>query len=376
MNQKEVSEIRRRFRPDRSNITHIRGCFVNEKGEIVTQFNQSLALMDADEGEKFLALLKRTLSGTLGKNLLDISFSTQQVVDSPEHRLLMDLRSSALKDDQVVQTFFQQVIGSLSLEDNYLILLAQDTYDVPHRSQDAQGDLEDADSEVYSYILCSICPVKQTKPALSYSLHENEFHNQEVGFVVAAPELGFLFPAFDARTANIYNALYYSRSASDSHTEFVNAIFHQDPPMPAQEQKETFQFILGDTLAQDCRFEVVQTVDQQLREMIQEHKEAKEEEPLTLSKGAVKAVLSSCGVEPERVHAFEERYDRTFGADAQLPPKNLIETKFEVQTPDVVIRVKPECSDLVQTRIIDGRKYILIRADEGVQVNGVDIHIS
>ncbi len=376
MTEKEVSELRRRFRGDRSNITHIRGCFVNEKGEIVTQFNQSLALMQQEESDKFLALLKRTLSGSLGKNLLDISFSTQQVADSPEHRLLMDLRHCALKDEAVVQTFFQQVIGALTLEENYLILLAQDTYDVPHRSQDGMGDLEDSSAQVFSYILCSICPVKQTKPALSYSLNDNAFHNQDVNFVVAAPEPGFLFPAFDQRTANIYNALYYSRSATDSHPEFVNAIFHQDPPMPAQEQKETFQFILGEALDQDCSFEVVQTVDQQLREMIQEHKDAKEEEPLVLSKQAVKGVLTACGVQPERVQAFEERYDSTFGAQVDLPPKNLLEPKFEVQTPDVTIRVKPECSDLIQTRVIDGRKYILIRADAGVQVNGVDIHIS
>ena len=98
MNEKEIAEIRRRFRPDKNNITHVRGCYVNEKREIVSEFDPSLALMSQEESEKFLAILKRTLSGTPGKHLIDLSFTTQQVVDSDQHRLLMALRASGLKD--------------------------------------------------------------------------------------------------------------------------------------------------------------------------------------------------------------------------------------------------------------------------------------
>ena len=171
MNEKEIAEIRRRFRPDKNNITHVRGCYVNEKREIVSEFDPSLALMSQEESEKFLAILKRTLSGTPGKHLIDLSFTTQQVVDSDEHRLLMALRGSGLKDEAAVGEFFRRVIQGLALEGNYLILLAHDAYDVPYRSRDGETQA-DASSEVYSYILCSICPVKLTKPALSYHVHQ------------------------------------------------------------------------------------------------------------------------------------------------------------------------------------------------------------
>ena len=191
MNEKEVAEIRRRFRQDKSNITHIRGCFVNEKREIVSEFDQSLALMSQEESEKFLAIIKRTLSGTLGKNLIDISFATQQVVDGEEHKLLMELRDSSLKDENAVQAFFQRVIQTINLEGHYLILLAHDTYDVPYRSKDG-GKQDDASSEVFSYILCSICPIKPTQPALSYYVVENEFHDRKADWIISAPELGFM----------------------------------------------------------------------------------------------------------------------------------------------------------------------------------------
>ena len=373
MNEKEIAEIRRRFRPDKSNITHIRGCYVNDKREIVTGIDQSLAVMPQEESEKLLTILRRALSGTVGKNLVDIPFTTQQVVDSEEHRLLMALRDSALKDEEAVQAFFQRVIQSLTLEGGYLILLAADKYDVPYRSKDGERQ-DDASSEVYSYILCAVCPIKETKPALGYYVNENAFRSSRTDWIVGAPELGFLFPAFDDRSANIYGALYYSRDIAESHGEFVDAVFRREAPMPAAEQKETFQSILGETLAGECSYGVVRAVHDRLYEMVEEHKANKAEAPLVVSKQTVRRVLESCGVAEPQAAEFEEKFDAGFGADADVSPQNLVDVKrIEVRTPDVTIHVSPGRSDLVETRVIDGARYILIRANDGVEVNGVNI---
>lgn len=376
MNEKEIAELRRRFRADKSSISRVRGCYVNEKREIISQFDQSLGILGQTESEQLLSTLRKTLSGTLGKNLLDIPFDTRQVVEGDQHKLLMTLRNSALRDEEAVSAFYQRVIQSLDLEGNYLILLVQDDYDVPYRSKDDQRQ-DDASSEVFRYILCSICPVKQTKEALSYYVYENAFHSISADWVVSAPEMGFLFPSFDERSTNLYDALYYCKDTSQTHPDYVEAVFHAPAPMPAAEQMETFQALLEDTLSDECRYQVVQSVHGQLREMIEEHKANKVEEPLVVDKGTVRRVLEHSGVSEEHVEAFEERYDDAFGADADLSPRNLVDTKqLEITTPDVTIKVSPDRGDLVETRLIDGARYILIRAEEGVAVNGVPIQIS
>lgn len=376
MNEKEISEIRRRLRPDKNNITHIYGCYVNEKREVISLFDQPLALSSQEESESYLALFKRTLSGAPGKNLIDVEFSTGQVADSEEHRLLMALRNSALKDENALRAFYQRVVKDLALEGNYLILLAHDTYDVPYRAKDGER-LDDASSEVFSYILCSICPVKMTKPALGYDLSENEFHSRRADWVVSSPELGFLFPAFTDRAGDLYHALYYSRNLTQSHQEFVEAVFRAGLPMPAAIQKETFEALLGDTLADECSYDVVQAVHEQLCERIEMHKANREEQPPLVTKHEVRAILEANGVSDSRAAVFDEKFDAQFGAGADLSPRNLVDDKqFEIRTPDVVIHVSPERSDLIETRVINGTKYILICADEGVEVNGVAIHIS
>ncbi len=376
MNEKEVAELRRRLRADKSNITRIRGCYVNEKQEIISQFNEPIAAMTSEDAEKFISLFRKLLTGALGRSLLDISFRTQQVVDSDEHRLLMRLRDSHVEDENAVQAFFSRVIQSLDLEGNSLILLTSDTYDVYYKGKDDIAQ-EDNSTEQFRHILCAVCPVKETKPALQYNNRESRFHLQGVGQSVGAPEFGFLFPAFDDRSTNIYNALYYTHSTEENHADFVDAIFRTDVPMSAGTQRETFRTLLSDTLAEECSLEVVQEVQDKLTQMIEVHKESREPEPLTVSRRGLCAMLSASGVSEEKVEQFDERFDAEFGVNAAVNPLNLMDTKrLEIKLPDVIIQVNPERSELLETRIINGVRCIVIRAGEGVEVNGVPIRIS
>ena len=376
MNDKEIGEIRRHLRRDRSNITKIYGCFVNDNKEIITEFSQSTGIMPENEGDKYFALFKRVLSGAIGKNLIDLSFKTAQVAQgAPEHKLLMDLRECKLADDELLHGFFQKIIDTVVMEGNYLILIGCDSYDVPFKGKD---DISDADKseEVYTYLICAICPVKQTKANLHYVPEEKLFHDGAMNQPVAAPVLGFLFPAFDNRSTNIYNALYYTHDIQGSQDALIEALFNTPVPMPAAEQKKCFEALLTTALGEDCSLDVVQTVHDQLCERIELHKEAKVAEPLMIAKADVKEALASCGVSEEHLAKWSVDYDETFGFEADLHPKNIIDTKrFEVKTPDVSIKVDPTRSDLIETRTIGGVKYIMICADENVEVNGVSIHI-
>ena len=375
MNDKEIGEIRRHLRRDRSNITAIYGCYVNENKEIITEFRQSTGMMPENESDKYFSLLRRTLSGSIGKNLIDITFKTSQVTSSPEHQLLMDLRKNQLKDDEQRQALYRKIIENVVMDENYLILLSCDTYDVPFKSKDDSFQ-KDQSEESYTYILCTICPVKQTKANLHYVPEEKLFHDGAMNQMVSAPVLGFLFPAFDNRATNIYNALYYTKDSKTSQEALVEAIFNTPIPKPAYEQKRTFEALLTTALGEECSMDVVQTVHEQISQRIEMHKEAKVPDPLLIAKEDVTEVLQSCGVSEESVSKFSVEYDEVFGYETDLHPKNIIDNKhFEVKTPDVVIKVDPARSDLIETRVIGGVKYIMICADEDVEVNGVSIHI-
>lgn len=387
MNQRDLSELRRRLNPDKRNPTVIRGCYVTNQGEVISSFAQPVYHLPAEENEKYMALFKRVLSGTAGQNLQEIDFSASQVMDGVEHKILSTLRESGLTDEEAVSAFYERAIAyvrtvggadeqSVTQQQNacnYLILLLHDGYDIAFK--DANGDTDsDQSTDVFSYILCAVCPVKQTRPALSYFLTENEFHSRIVDWVVSAPDFGFLFPAYEERSANIYRALFYTRDSANMHDGFIDSVFGSELPMPAAEQQETFQAVLQDALAEECSLDVVQAVHETVRTRLEEQKADKTAEPLRLSKQDVREVLEGCGVSMERAEAFESKYAEAFGDYTEIPAVNVVAPKqFQVTTPSVSIRVDPDRSDLIETRMIDGKCYILVLADGEVEVNGVNV---
>ena len=375
MNQKEINELRRRWKPDKNAVSRICGCFVNSNHEIIADLDESLGMMPQEEAEKYLTLLKKALSGTLGKNLIDIVFSTQQVMEGEEHKLLMDLRATGMRDNQIRQAFYQKVIQSLDMGDSsYLLLLANDSYDVPRRNRDVLRT-EDSD-EVFSYILCAVCPVKTGKTELGYYSGDNEFHCA-ASQTVAPPELGFLFPAFDDRSANIYNALFYSRKAGELHQEFIDAIFHTDLPMSAAEQRVAFESALSEALGGFCSLEIIRAIHEQLAARIEAHQEEKNPEPLTVSPNEISKVLLDCGVPEEQAEAFQVACGEKFGIGAVLNPVNLIDAKkVELKTEKMSLSIDPEYSHLIEAKVIDGQKVLVVPVEDHLEFNGVAVNVS
>ncbi len=373
MTEKNLREIKRRFRPDKNNIPRIVGAFVNESGQILSRISQSLGLGESSVSEMLLSTMKKTLSGSIGTSLTEIDFSTKDVSDGEKHALLMGLRKSNLKDADLLEKFYSAVISSVKFEGNYVIILANDIYDVPSYGSDGEGLTSDTQ---FSYIVCAICPLKDSPEALSFRESDSLFHTANTAALLSSPEIGFMFPLFDDRQANIYGALYYSRSATESRPEFCENIFGKDAPMPRNIQKTTFSDLLSESLGEECDLHLVRSVQAQVNEMIEAHKEAKDDEPLVITKTSAKEILQNSGVSEETVEKFGEAFDESFGKNAALTPKNIVKTNaFDIEMPEVKIKISAEQRDAVRTETIGGEKYIMIKVTGAVEINGININI-
>lgn len=374
MTQKEIGELRRHFRPDRVAINKIYGCYVNTRREIISYIEESAALMPQGEREKYLGLLKKSISGALDKNLIDIVFTTEQVRSGDEHALLMALRQSKLQDAAAREEFYHRVIDSTDMGDtNYVILIAHDTYDVPKKAKDGEDIGSDS---VYSYIVCAICPTKELKAELQFFPGDNEFHSTASGQIIAPTELGFSFPSFDNRAANIYNAVFYTRKPSDLHPDFIAGIFNTEVQLSPTEQRESFERALTEGLEDECSFEVVQSVNGRLSTEMQAHKEAKIPEPLSYTADELGDILLDSGVSEEKVERFTSACREMLGDGATIKPENVIDgKKFTVKSGDLTVSVVPTESFRIETREIEGMKYLLIPVGSTVEINGMEIKV-
>ncbi len=369
----EISEIKKQFNHENCTITKVSGCYVDGEKEIKARFTESFLCMPEEETFKYFEIFKKTLSGSIGKNLMNMEFPTESEFNGGTQEFLLKLRDSELKEEELLDEFYQRIVQLYDFVGSYLILLIYSAYDVPGRSSDKQL-MEDASEEVYRYILCSLCPVKLSKPGLSYNTDTNQIQKRIQDWVVGAPANGFLFPAFNDRSTDIHSILYYSKDSEELNEGLVDGLLGCDVPMSAAIQKETFQTLIKETLGEECEYEIVRNIHDKLNDILEEHKMKEIPEPLTLDRGEVRALLSESGVEEEKLAEFDKHYENTAGEYATLVAANLTNTRvFEVKTPDVVVKVNPERIDLIQTKMVEGRKCIVIEITDEVEVNGMPV---
>jgi hypothetical protein len=375
MNKKEVAEIRRQYVPERCTISRICGCYVDAEKNIKTTMKEAFLSLPEDDAFKYFTIFKKTLSGTVGRNLVNLDFPLEEEHEGGHQEFLLKLRNSKLKDDALVEEFYNRIIDTFPFGENYYIILIHVAYDVPGKATDGT-EMYDASDNVFEYLLCSLCPVHLSKPGLGYNETKNCIENRIQDWIVDQPMKGFLFPAFNDRYTDIHSMLYDTKNATDLQEDFLKNMFGCTRiPLDADSQKETFNCLIADTLGTDCDYSVVKNIHEILNEKIEEFKDSPE--PLELGKQDVRRLFEDSGVPDSRMEDFDQCYDEGVGEQTTFLATNIASSrKFNIETPDVVVKVNPEAADLVETRIIDGRQCLVIAINEHVEVNGISIAVA
>ena len=372
MNKKEILEIRRQFTPENCAITRICGCYVDHEKEKKSELKKAFLSLPEEEAFKYFDIFRHTLSGTLGKNMINMEFPLEQELSGGTQEFLLKLRDSRLEDDLLVEEFYDKVIESYDYPENYYIILIHAVYDVPGKASDGE-QMFDASDTVYEHLMCSICPVNLSKAGLSYNAHTNNIEDRIRDWVVDMPVKGFLFPAFTDRASNVHQVLYYSKKPEELSPDFISNVLGSEIPLSAGDQKTSFQAIVSDTLGTSCDYETIRNIHDNLNEMLEEAKEAPE--PLELSRPDIKRLLERSGASEEQMSAFDREFEDVMGEQKTVLASNIASTRtFQIETPDVIVKVNPERSDLVETREIDGRRCLVIAIDDHLEVNGIEIH--
>ena len=373
MTRKELNEIKSQYTLEDCGILRLCGCYVDGERNKITQFNENFLNLPEEEKHKYFDIFKKTLSGTPGKNLVDMKFNVDAYADEGARTFLMNLRDSGLKDDRLLNEFYDRIINNYSYVGNYLILLINQVYDIPAVTTD-NIEMDDASDEVYSYILCSICHVNLSKPGLGYDEEDNNFHDKKQNHMVDVPDVGFLFPAFNKRSADEDMTLFYTKDVSEFEDGLIDCLLDCAVPLPAKQLKETFTSLVNEALGEEADLEIVKNIHENLEQIIEEKKQ-ESPAPVMLDKTEMKDLLEKSGVKEEKLENFEEHFEMAAGEHGKLVASNVSSgKKFEVKTPDVVIKINSDKTDIVSTQVIDGRQCLVIQIDERLEVNGISVN--
>ncbi|WP_026889492.1 DUF4317 domain-containing protein [Clostridium beijerinckii] len=328
MNKKDILELKRRLKKDDCTFTKMCGCYVDGQKNIVLKFKETFLNLREEEFFKYLEIAKKTLSGTVGNNILELNFPLDEEGIGGRQLSLMQLKKSKLKDDSLLDSFYKLIINSYEYTGNFLILVFHDAYDVMTKTTD--NSKLDESEEVYEYILCAVCPVSLSKPALGYLEDENRIGARIRDWVVGPPDLGFVFPAFIDRSTDIHSIMYYTKDAKDPHPEFMEEALGCSSKQTATEQKETFQNIIRKAVGSDDdkSDHFFMEIQETLNTIVDDHTtvNGKNAEPIVLSNDNIQDILIESGIPEEITAKIEKSYTEVFG-DTPPVAENLIDKK-------------------------------------------------
>lgn len=414
MTKKDILELKRRLSKTDCTITKMCGCYVDANRNKVVKISETFLNLEDDEFYKYLEIARKCLSGNIGNNLLKLDFPLAEEEAGGKQQFLLGLRSSELKNEDLLDTFYDLIIEHYDFVGNYLILLFHDTYDVITKTSDNMK--VDESEEVYDYLLCAICPVCLSKPGLGYREEENRIGARIRDWVVGAPDVGFLFPAFSDRSSDVHALTYYVKDAKDSHPDFVQNALGCGSKRTATEQKQTFHSIVKNVLgpeSEDSDEKLLQ-IQESLQEKICADEDIPFDEEPVLTPEVIEEVLSENGIVGEKARIIQaevskefenglpevknlidekaleknarEKEEETLRLQVQELQRELVQKTFlakdeEGNEPnkiyDVILRVKPEKASQIKSEIIAGQKYLVIPMEENehINLNGINTQV-
>ena len=362
MEKTEIAEIKKTLDLKKHcAIEKIKTFYIDEEKNVVSVSEKFLYSIEEEKAFKYLDMLKKALSGKIGKNLFDINFKISEK-DAKRETLENTYYG---KDDKKLEEIVHAVINYYPYPGKYLIIIGFGTYDVPKKSKDHV--LLDESEEVYSFMLTAVCPVVLAKDGLCFDKNENDFESRTDTWMVDKPDFGFLYPAFNGRSTDVNAALYYAKK--DLHEDMVGELFGVALGNTSEKEKEAFSTIVQDTLGRDCSYEKVKEISNM---MIQRKIDAESnEDSPEISKRELQKVFESLGVTEDGIKQFNRSFDENVGAALKI--ESLVDKTTKIKSDYVDISIDSGNADYIESRVIDGHEYLLIPVADDITVNGIPI---
>lgn len=368
MNQKDLKELRKYCSAKNINVLTVYGAFVNENHQMENLFCQDLMEnLPEDLRTRIIALLRKSISGKLGSNVLPVGVE----YGDEKQKLTEDIIRTNFKDQDLRREFFERISQAVKMDSAYIILAAVNSFDVLSKSSD---DLFSESDGQFSCVMCSICPVKRPEhDSLYYSLSAEGIYEQSGELYVSNPSSGFVYPSYENGGANVSEVLYYTKDTKILDSSLIQAMFTPTQrPISAEAQRTDFNTALAEALEEECDTDTLLMIHDSIREWSKELEDAPYDDA-GVSSEDVAVILRDSGMQEEQLSRFREIMGESSGTDRNLSPANLVPQKDTYETPYVKISISPEYRDQVRTDVINGRKCIIVYADEGVSVNGVNV---
>lgn len=377
MNKKEIAEIKKNFTDTSGFFTlnHIVSAYVDPQKNIRCMENKLYSLIPEDEGAVMLESLKKVLGGSVGKNLVEYSFPNTEYDEEGAQNILYAAMKGKLEDEAANSKLLTRIINNMEYEMAYTVIIGFCSYSIA--SRDKNDETYDNAVEEYNFIVAAVCPVCTGDDGLMFDSENNTIVKKANTDLIISrnPTDGFLYPVFSDRSPDVNNVMYYTRTPKKPNISVVNDVLGCEFIMSCQNEKETFQQVLSDVVADELSYTVITQVNEAIRDIVVKSKN--ETELPVIDDNKLHNILFDAGVSSEKLDALPAVFKEKVGNADGLTAENLIENKTVLATPEITINISRDATDKVRTSVINGRRCLIIDLDDpSISINGLTTSVT
>ena len=388
MNKKEIAEIKKQFKFGNEAFTiygfgiyHVKAFNVE-----TNEFKKFADLEDLEAGHSgpntwdeleetcFLDIVKKTFSGSLGKALVEYNFPDTVLLDKDTESQYPRLNKILNSFDKASALDYAKFLaGKITLDSEYTILISKASYSVPQKDVNGEKmDLEFSDGESYDFLVVSICPIENGKPALMLDNSTSKIVHQPISRMILQPIEGFIYPTFNERMTDVNSVLVFNKKPKQPCTTLIEDCLGCKYELNPEDEQTRFNNLVNKlTDGETVEYEISKNIHEQISDLIEST--SVNTEITELDKSEVYKIFKNSGIDEKNLEKFDEFYEDEIG-DYQLKAVNLVEAnKMNIKSPDIVINVKNDSLDRVKSQTIDGHKCIVIEIDENIEINGLNV---
>lgn len=374
MNKKEIAEIKKNFNGDSGLFTlnRVLMCCIDTEGDIKCIQNKSFAMLSDDECEVLYESLKKTLSGTLGKNLTEYAFPNVSYEEGGAENILYETVKTKLEDENTVNKLAERIKKTYRTDTVYCAIIAHCTYSVMTKTKN--DDFSGEGENVYNFVTAAFCPMSTNSDGLFYNSETNAVEKKaNTDLIIGkAPADGFLYPVFSDRAPDINHVMVYTKTPKKPNLTLIEDLLDCEFIMTAESEKEKFHDVLSNVVGDELNMSIITKVNEGINDVINQNRA--ETSPVKIDSSRLKDILFDAGVSDEKLSRLKEIYDTFTDEDSKgFTAVNIVDNKTVVSTPDITVNVGKDAAEKVRTGFFGGKKCLIIDLeDAAVKVNGME----
>lgn len=374
MNKKEVSEIKKNLSDDSGffTINSVLTAFIDTDKKVRVCKVRPYTEILSDELNIIRDTLKKVLSTSVGKSFIEYQIPNEQYDQDGIQPLLYNLVKEKFQDDELVENFVNRVAQNIDYTPSFAIISAHCTYTV--RVKNKNNDFNEDNTLDYNFMLTAFCQAELSDMGLVFSQDELSKKDNTEFVVSKSANDGFLYPTFSDRSPDVNAIMYYTKTYKKPNLSIIEDILGCEFIMSAQSEKAEFQNILKTVVGDDLNYNVITSVNDKIKEIIDFNKN--DTETTTIDKSRLKNILHEVGVDNEKLLALDTVYETSMDKNS-FTASNIVDTKTVISTPEITVNISQEGVQKIHTSNINGRRCIVIDVDDpSVEINGLPTKIN